>query len=105
MIKTEIDAGICGFKTIIRAESDDSQHARLDIKSGCPDIQAMAEELKEVDAFTACFGPLCDSTVYKLASQHCSHAACPVPSGIIKTIEAACSLALPAEAGIKISKE
>ncbi len=105
MIKSEIHAGVCGFKTIIRAESDDRQHARLDIKSGCADIQAMADELKEVDAYTACFGPLCDSVVYKLASRHCSHAACPVPSGVIKTIEAACSLALPADAEIKITKE
>jgi hypothetical protein len=105
MIRTEIHAGVCGFKTVITAESDDRQHARLDISSGCADIRAMSEELKEIDAYTACFGPLCDSAVYKLASRHCSHPACPVPSGIIKTIEAACSLALPAEASIRIVKE
>ena len=105
MIKTEINAGVCGFTTSIKADSEDMQHATLTIESGCPDIMAMADELKEVDAFAACFGPLCDSSVYKLASQHCSHAACPVPSGVIKTIEAACSLALPADASIKISKE
>lgn len=105
MIRTEIHAGACGFKTIVKAESDDRQHVRLHIRSGCADIRALADELKEADAFAACFGPLCDSPVYKLASRHCSHPACPVPSGIIKTIEAACSLALPVEASIRISEE
>ncbi|MDA3958876.1 hypothetical protein [Oceanispirochaeta sp.] len=105
MIKTEICAGICGFNTTIRGTSEDGQNAVLEIQSDCPDIRAMAESLKETDAYAACFGPMTESPVYKLASEHCSHAACPVPSGIIKTLEAACNLALPADVTIKITKE
>jgi len=40
-----------------------------------------------------------------LAAKHCKHAACPVPSGIIKAIEVAAGLALPKDASIQVSKE
>lgn len=33
------------------------------------------------------------------------HAACPVPSAIIKGVEVACGLALPKDVEIKIAKE
>jgi len=105
MIHSEICAGGCGFVTRIKAESEDGQTVRLEILSDCPDITAMAESLKSVDAYAACFGPVSDSPVYILASEHCSHTGCPVPSGIIKTLETACGLALPGEASIKISRE
>lgn len=105
MTKTVIDAGICGFKTRIKAASEDGQNVSLEIESDCPDIMAMAESLKEVDAFAAAFGPMTDSPVYKLGAQHCSHAACPVPMGIIKTLEAACSLALPKDVHVTIEAD
>lgn len=105
MTKTVINAGVCGFKTTIKAKSDDGQNVSLEIKSDCPDIMAMSESLKEVDAYKAVFGPMTDSPVYKLASEHCSHVACPVPMGIIKTIEAACSLALPRDVTVSIEND
>jgi glycosyltransferase A (GT-A) superfamily protein (DUF2064 family) len=105
MVTTVVDAGICGFKTTITADSDDGQNVSMEIKSDCPDIQAMSESLKQVDAYGAVFGPMTDSPVYKLAAEHCSHAACPVPMGIIKTLEAACSLALPKNVSVTIKKE
>ena len=105
MVKTEVCAGICGLNTTVRAESEDGQNAKLEIRSDCPDIMAMADSLNDVDAFAACFGPMTESPIYKQASEHCSHAACPVPSGIIKTLEVACQLALPAEVTIRIEKE
>ena len=105
MTKSRIDAGICGFQTAIEAQSDDGQNVNLTIQSGCPDIMAMAESLKSLDAYATVFGKLTDSPVYKLAAEHCSHAACPVPAGILKTIEVECSLALPKEVSIKITKE
>jgi len=105
MTRTKIHPGVCGFKTVVEAHSEDGQNVRLTIESECPDIRALGESLKEVDAYSAVFGSMMDSTVYKAASEHCSHAACPVPMGIIKTLEAACSLALPADVTVSISKE
>jgi len=105
MIASDICAGGCGLKTTILAESSDSQNVRLEFRSECPDIIALSGSLKEVDAYTACFGPMKDSPVYLLASKHCSHTGCPVPMGIIRTLEAACGLALPHEVSIQIRKE
>ena len=41
----------------------------------------------------------------RMAAQHCKHAACPVPSGIIKAIEVAAGLALPKDAHIEVAQE
>jgi hypothetical protein len=38
-----------------------------------------------------------------MAVKFCSHAACPVPVGIIKAIEVESNLALPADVTIKVS--
>jgi hypothetical protein len=40
-----------------------------------------------------------------MGTKYCSHAACPVPVGIIKAIEVEAHLALPADVTIKLSKE
>jgi hypothetical protein len=101
--KAEIDSGICGFKTVVEAKGDMS-HVELKIKSSCDAVMKMAEELTEVEPFSEISfrgkGPL----TLKLAPACLLHAACPVPSGIIKAIEVAAELALPADATIKVSK-
>jgi len=77
---------------------------RLSIQSECKAIQRLAETLTEVD-------PLQEFTfrgegpeTLKQAAEYCSHAACPVPTGIIKAIEIEAGLALPADVTIKLSK-
>jgi hypothetical protein len=40
-----------------------------------------------------------------MASKHCPHPSCIVPSGIIKAVEVAADFALPKDAGIKIEKQ
>ena len=52
--KAEIDAGVCGFKTIAVVTCEDEQHVKIDIHSGCEKVRAMAASLKEkglIDAF------------------------------------------------------
>jgi hypothetical protein len=46
-------------------------------------------------------GPL----TLQMAAKYCSHAACPVASGIIKAIEVEAGLALPADVTIRISRD
>lgn len=105
MIKVTVDAGVCGFSSVIRAESEDMQHVKLEIESECPDIMSLAEELREVDAFQENFATIGSSKVYESARKYCKHAACPVPAGIHKAIEAAAGLALPKDATIRVEKE
>jgi len=79
------------------------ENCSLSIESECEAVQSLAEELKEVQPFREISfrgeGPL----TLKLAAKHCDHAACPVPVGIIKAVEVAARLALPADVSIKFS--
>jgi hypothetical protein len=104
MITVTVDAGVCGFETVIKAESEDMQNVKLKIESNCADIQSMADELKELDAFKENFTKIGESAVYESARRYCKHTACPVPAGIHKAIEAAAGLALPKDASIKVEK-
>ena len=74
MARSEIYAGICGFKTEVETRMEGSK-CMIQIKS-----------------------------TLKLGAKHCAHAACPVPVGILKAIEVEAGLALPADVIIKISK-
>lgn len=76
----------------------------LKIDSGCDAIQRLAEELKEVDPFKEITFRGEGPRTLRLGAQHCYHPACPVPVGIIKAVEVAAGLALPADATIRPSK-
>ena len=99
------NAGICGFISEITAVSQDGQNVQVTLKTDCSSLAPMAKELSEINAFSACFGKPCDSTVYTVANKYCAHAACPVPGAIIKAIEVACGFALPKDVHIVISKD
>lgn len=102
MTRAEINAGVCGFNTIVEAQMD-GEKCRLSIESACEAVQSLARELKEAEPFREISfrgkGPL----TLELATEHCHHAACPVPVGIIKAVEVAARLALPADVSIKFS--
>lgn len=104
MVEVKVNAGICGFCTVIGADSEDMQNATLHIETECPNLKPLETELKEVDGFKECFAKIGESDVYKISRKYCKHAACPVPCAIIKGVEAACRLALPKDAEIKIKK-
>lgn len=104
MAKAEICSGVCGFTTVVEAQKNGSEQVELKIESECKGIQRLAEELTEVDPYREFTyrgqGPL----TFERAAEYCSHAACPVPVGIIKTVEIEAGLALPADVSIKLSK-
>ena len=103
MARSEINAGICGFKTEVETRMEGTQ-CTVQIKSDCEAMQRLAEELREIDPFREISfrgdGPL----TLKLGTQYCTHTACPVPVGIIKAIEIEAGLALPADVTIRLSK-
>lgn len=105
MAKVTVDAGVCGFKTVIFTNSEDMQHATVRLETACPNLKPMAEAPFEVDAFEECFSRIGESSVFETARNYCRHPGCPVPSGIIKGIEVACGLALPRDATIRVEKD
>lgn len=105
MYKVTVDPGICSFPIIIKAQSDDMQHVKLHIATGCASIQQAATELTEVDAFKELFVKLDQSTVYQILSKYVPHPSCPVYTGVLKAIEVAAGLALPKNASITIEEQ
>jgi len=99
----EVQAGICGFRTTVQATMD-GDLCNVMVRSECKAIQRLAAEVYQVDPLREIThrgeGPL----ILALAARHCSHAACPVPAGIIKAVEVAAGLALPADVSIKLEK-
>jgi hypothetical protein len=107
--KAEIDAGVCGFKTVAVATCDDDQHVGIEVHSGCEKVRMMGAALKDkgpVDAYQE-ISPAADSIVLGVAREALKGccAGCAAPAGLFKAMQIAAGLALPKDIGIKLSKE
>jgi hypothetical protein len=100
-----VDAGVCGHWAKIRAEKTTGYNVRLTIETDCPHVQKIAPEPLEVDAVRQIGLRAGLPSLLESAYASCAHAACPVPSALIKVVEVAAGLALPADVAMKISKE
>jgi len=105
MIEINVNPGICGFNTVIIAESTDGMSADIEIKSDCPAVKSFSERIKKVDVMNDVFSPFGSSLIFKEASSTITHAACPVPTAVLKAAEAAANLALPADVIFKMTKK
>jgi hypothetical protein len=102
----KVMSGICGMLTEVRATSDDQAGTvKLEFNTRCESIQKLAGDLSEVNPFEEISFRGEGPKTLRMAARHCQHAACPVPSGIIKAIEVASGLALPKGAVIEVKKE
>ena len=104
MATASIDAGICGFTTTVRTHGQ-GRVMRIEMESDCEHIAGLAEALTEVDPFAEISFRGAGPVTLELARHHCAHAACPVPTGILKAIEVEAGLALPRDATITVTKE
>lgn len=106
MVKTKVEAGVCGFVTEIEAASEDSQNVTFAVKTDCEKISALAKILPPVDAYNEIqYG--FEGELYKVIRQHltgcCS--GCAVPIGIFKSMQVVAGLALPRDVRLIITKE
>ena len=103
-VRSEIDAGICGFQTTVVAAAESMRKVHLDIQSDCPQITKAAEQIPQMDMLEELRSGLGQGHVYTTLGGCVKHVTCPVGSGILKTAEAAAGLALPKDVTIKMSK-
>lgn len=98
-----IEPGVCGFKAVVTAESEDQQEVKLQVSSGCKAVQEMMENLGDTfDAYELCLVKPGMGPLYQYASEHFPvHAGCPILAGITKCVEAECSLALKQDVSIR----
>jgi hypothetical protein len=99
--KAEIFAGNCGYKTVVTASMDGGTTCNLSIESDCKAIQKLAAELTQVEPFKEISTRRSMPRTLDAGIKYCTHAACPVPVGIIKAVEVAARLALPMDATIR----
>ncbi len=104
MSTAEIHSGICGFNTKVEAKSD-GELVHLTITSDCQAIQRLAKELTEVEPYHEISARRSTPLILEKGMKLCTHAACPVPVGIIKAVEVAAGLALPADVTIKVKND
>ena len=105
MVKVEIDPGVCGHKTTVRAVGGEAYSVQIEVDSTCSHVQKIAAGLGEVNALQQI--GLRDGlpSVLLTAYERCAHAACPVPSALVKAIEVAAGLALPKDVSMHITKD
>lgn len=108
--KGKVDAGICGFKAVITANSEDGMNVDLKVVSACETIKELAalyKELCPIDAFQE-LNPQKESVILKASRAvlvkkgFCE--ACIVPAAVCKTVHVAAGLALPKDVSIRIAK-
>ena len=104
MATAHIDAGICGFTTTVRTRGE-GRAMQIAIESDCEHITKLAAALTEVDPYGEISFRGDGPVTLALARSHCAHAACPVPTGILKAIEVEAGLALPRDVTITVTRE
>lgn len=102
MTVTEVDSGQCGNTARIKAELIKENRCRIEIETQCPQIQALAEEIRTVNPETELNRG--SSQILYRAARCCHHTFCPVPSAIIKTVEAEAGMIEPDRVFFKITK-
>lgn len=99
-------AGVCAMTTKIHAKMNDDMSVTLEIETDCPQIKKglEAEPIPVGMPWDEVGVPMIESGIYKWASEHLRHTACPVPCCVIKAIEAAGGLGLKKDPVIKIER-
>ena len=103
----DVQAGICGHRTRIAAETGDGRQVSFAVETTCDNIERLKERLAAqgtVDAYGE-INPRAASTVTALAREAAICTDCIVPSAALKAMRVAAGLALPAGASIAIEKD
>ncbi|MCB9444429.1 MAG: hypothetical protein H6669_09350 [Ardenticatenaceae bacterium] len=103
MAKAEIYSGACGYTTTVNTTMN-GKMCQIGIESDCTAIQKLAAELTEVEPYKEISSRRQLPKTLEMGIKHCTHAACPVPVGIIKAVEIESGLNLPVDVSIKLSK-
>ena len=103
--KVKVHAGICGFISNIKVNKTEGKNAKVKIVSACGMIKDLSNEMTEINWIKSITREMADSEVYKITDKYITHAACPVPSAILKAVEVEFGLALPKDVTMKIEKD
>lgn len=98
MTVLEVFAGVCGFKTVIKADATEKYHAVCALETECPNLKKVKVALgdESIDVMNELFAKG-QSKVVAACTENLPHVSCPVPAAILKALEVSVGLALPAD--------
>ena len=99
MTKVQVNPGVCGFTVLVKVEKDKDRNFHVSLDTECEMVKKLEEEISFLEC-RAPFSAILHNPVYRSASKNLKHAACPVPSGILKAIEVELGACLPRPVGI-----
>jgi hypothetical protein len=102
--KVIINPGACGFPATVVVEKNEDKNFSVTITSECLMVSKLGTEIAELTVRDV-FRSLLDNPVYKKGVACLRHAACPVPSGILKALEVEAGLNVPKDVSIMFVTE
>lgn len=69
MATVKVNAGVCGFHTLIKVSSKDAQNVVVQMETECPSLKPMAEELDEVNPYDECFAKIGESPRFSISAE------------------------------------
>lgn len=109
-VRTQIEPGICNFKAVVTAETEDSRNVTFQFESDCETIKEFAKRVDEISPVDAIMtvgpgeDPILAIAREMLQKKGCCEA-CIVPAAVVKAMQVATNLALAKDVSIKIEKE
>ena len=104
MTTVVVNSGACGFTVTIKATKGKDRTIEVTLETDCEMVQKMQGDIAVVERMAA-LGAFGSGPVHRSAAKHLRHAACPVPSGILKAIETETGMNVPRDATIVFKKE
>jgi len=96
-----VKAGECGQETSIEARKVSPIGIAFEITTTCEHIQALADELGEVNVGHEMSCSLNETQVYTIATKHVCRNSCIVPAAILKAMEVTAGIFLPGDCQIE----
>jgi hypothetical protein len=104
MTRLIVNSGACGFLVAITAERGAGGKIAISLDTDCGMVREMLEDIATLDKM-ASFAGILNNPVYKSASKHLKHPACPVPAAILKALEVEAGLNVPKNVTIAFEKK
>lgn len=104
MTKVIVNSGACGFTVTITAEKGMEKKVLVFLDTACEMVRKMEKDVASLDRMVVLTG-FPDNPVYRSAAKHLKHAACPVPSAILKAIEVETGMNVPKDVRIEFVRE
>jgi hypothetical protein len=96
-----VKAGICGKETTIEVAKTSQTKVKVSFVTTCEHVQALSEELTELDIGSEMTKPMNETLTYTLATEHLCRTSCIVPAAILKAMEVTAGIFLPESCAIE----